>query len=48
MSVNFESVTQPALALYMDYPVLEARFPRDFFYPFVYSGVRYIEKENNL
>ena len=39
VSVKFTDVTQPALPQYAEYPVIEAKFPRDFFYPFVSSTV---------
>ena len=39
MSVRYISVTQPAVQEFAEYPVLEASFPKDFFYPFVSSKV---------
>ena len=34
-SVSFVDMTQPALAYFAEKPVLEAKLPHDFFYPFV-------------
>ena len=34
-SVSFVDVTEPADTRFKEYPVIEARFPHDFFYPFV-------------
>lgn len=36
-SVGFLDMTQPALKFYKEKPVLEAKLPHDFFYPFVHS-----------
>ena len=36
-SVNFVDMTQPALEYYKETPVLEAKLPHDFFYPFIKS-----------
>ena len=36
-SVQFTDVTLPALDYYAEYPVIEARLPHDFFYPFLTS-----------
>ena len=36
-SVNFIDMTQPALEYYKETPVLEAKLPHDFFYPFIKS-----------
>ena len=36
-SVGFIDVTQPALDYYKEKPVLEAKLPHDFFYPFIRS-----------
>ena len=37
-SVKFTDVTLPALDFYAEYPVIEARLPHDFFYPFLTSS----------
>ena len=37
-SVAFVDVTAPASPRYAEYPVLEAKFPHDFFYPFLLSN----------
>ena len=46
-SVQFTDVTLPALDYYAEYPVIEARLPYDFFYPFLTtqdtSGTKRIE-----
>ena len=34
-SVSFVDVTEPADTRFKEYPVIQARFPNDFFYPFV-------------
>ena len=34
-SVSFVDVTEPADTRFKEYPVIKARFPHDFFYPFV-------------
>ena len=39
MSVRYISVTEAAVEEFAEYPVLEASFPRDFFYPFMSSKV---------
>ena len=40
-SVSFVDVTERADTRFKEYPVIEARFPNDFFYPFVAaSGTR--------
>ena len=36
-SVQFIDVTQPALDYFAEYPVIEAKLPHDFFYPFLTS-----------
>ena len=38
VSVSFTDVTAPASPLFADIPVLQAKFPHDFFYPFVSSA----------
>ena len=38
VSVSFTDVTGPASPLFADIPVLQAKFPHDFFYPFVSSS----------
>ena len=38
VSVSFTDVTAPASPLFADIPVLHAKFPHDFFYPFVSSS----------
>ena len=38
VSVSFTDVTAPASPLFADIPVLQAKFPHDFFYPFVSSS----------
>ena len=43
----FQDVTEPATEHYAAYPVIEARLPHDFFYPFVTSSSnRTVLKEN--
>ena len=37
MSVSYSDVSQPAQQMFSIWPVLEAKFPHDFFYPFVSS-----------
>ena len=37
-SVSFVDVSRPALRQFAEYPVIEAKFPHDFFYPFVSGG----------
>ena len=34
-SVSFVDVTRPAVDMYKELPVIEAKLPHDFFYPFV-------------
>ena len=34
-SVSFVDITEPADTRFKEYPVIKARFPHDFFYPFV-------------
>ena len=50
-SVQFTDVTLPALDYYAEYPVIEARLPHDFFYPFLTSpassGTKSTELGNN-
>ena len=36
-SISFIDVTSPSTTQFAEYPVLEAKFPHDFFYPFVSS-----------
>ena len=38
-SVAFLDVSEPAVDRFKDFPVIEARLPYDFFYPFVTDGV---------
>ena len=50
-SVQFIDVTLPALDYYAEYPVIEARLPHDFFYPFLTSptsrGIKITEGSQN-
>ena len=38
LSVSFSDITKPADPVFASLPVLEAKFPHDFFYPFVSSN----------
>lgn len=38
--VSFIDVTQPAVDMYSEFPKLEAKFPHDFFYPFIAENVQ--------
>ena len=38
LSISYNDVSQPAVQMFSTYPVIEAKFPHDFFYPFVSSN----------
>ena len=39
-SVSFLDVTRPAVEKFAEFPVIEAKFPHDFFYPFISNDWR--------
>ncbi len=45
-SVSFVDVTRPAVEQFAEFPVIEAKFPHDFFYPFVSDDWRRRRDEN--
>lgn len=46
-SVSFLDATLPALDMYKEFPILEAKLPHDFFYPFINDEWRKGDSEQN-
>ena len=46
-TVGFVDATRPGIERYAEFPVIEAKFPYDFFYPFVTLDINEVENEKS-